>query len=146
MNQKLKSIKNVLIVLIIVAIVFALAELIGKKKDNTSNKKNKLTFEQIGYFKSQDRLRYFTFYVEVPEQPDYIHSENFYNEIKKHGAGQMYTDGKTTASFYYLDKKSTPDITLLNAQQANNIAHENNPIASVWIHPTGKINLIKNPQ
>lgn len=58
----------------------------------------------------------------------------------------MNTSGQVTASFYYIDKSSVPDITTLNAQRANDIAHERKPIASVWIMPTGKINLIKNPE
>ncbi len=58
----------------------------------------------------------------------------------------MNTQGRVTASFYYLEKNNTPDITTLNAQNANDLAHEKKPIASVWIMPTGKINLIIKPE
>ena len=77
--------------------------------------------------------------------PDSI-SPNTTNEIKKHGSNRMNTAGEVTASFYYLDRNQVPDIPLLNAQTANDIAHERKPIASVWIMPTGQINLIEKPE
>jgi len=69
-----------------------------------------------------------------------------FNALKKHGSKQMNTSGRVTASFYYINKNSAPDITMLDSQKANDIAHERKPIASVWIMPTGRINLIKNPE
>lgn len=51
-----------------------------------------------------------------------------------------------TATFYYSQEESTPDITNeKNADSANKIAHKNKPFASVWILPSGQVNLIENP-
>ena len=77
--------------------------------------------------------------------PDSVPS-NILNEIKQLGSLRMNTDGRVTASFYYLDRNQVPDITLLNAQAANDIAHERKPIASVWVMPTGRVDLIENPE
>jgi len=113
-----------------------------------TNKSNgKLKFEQIGYFKGDNNLRYFTFWVDSDSviNPDSIPS-NILSELKTHGRKQMNTKGQVTASFYYLYKDQVPDITLLTAQAANDIAHERKPIASVWIMPTGRVNIIENPE
>ena len=113
----------------------------------SSSKKEKLSFEQIGYFKNNNKLRYFTFWIKPDSMinPNSI-SEKTYNAIKEHGSKQTNTSGKITTSFYYLDKGQTPDITLLSAQEANDLAHTKKPIAAVWIMPNGQINLIKNPE
>ena len=128
-----------------VFIVFALAS--GETEETKTESGITLNFEQIGYFKGDNNLRYFTFYVKSSE-PLNAQSipEDVFEELKKHGSNQMNTSGQITASFYYIDKNSTPDITTLDAQRANDVAHERKPIASVWIMPTGKINLIKNPE
>lgn len=110
-------------------------------------KKNQLEFEQIGYMKGDNKLRYFTFYVKSKETLKYNSiPKSALREIKVHGSKRMNTSGQVTASFYYIDKASTPDITLLSAQEANDLAHERKPIASVWIMPNGQINLIENPE
>ena len=116
----------------------------GGPSDTSSDK---LNFEQVGYYKGDNKLRYFTFWVESDTimNPVAIPSE-FLKEIKAHGAKQMNTAGQITASFYYLDKKQVPDITTLDAQAANDLAHEQRPITSVWIMPNGQINLIENPE
>ncbi len=108
---------------------------------------DKSTFEQIGYYKNDSKLRYFTFWVKSDSliNPNSI-SEKIYDEIKEHGSKQMNTNGKITASFYYLDKGQTPDITLLSAQEANDLAHNKKPIVAVWKMPNGQVNLIKNPE
>jgi hypothetical protein len=106
-----------------------------------------VTFEQIGYLKTESKLRYFTFYINVEDSiardsiPQYLK-----NAIREDGSAQMNTDGCVTASFYYLDKNQAPDITYLSPDQANTIAHERTPLASVWIMPNGQVNLIENPE
>lgn len=119
----------------------------GSQNNSTIEKPLKADFKQIGYFKGDDRLRYFTFFVDYPKEVnrDSIPSD-LLNQIKSHGSKQQNTAGKVTASFYYLDLGSTPDITNYNANRANDIAHEKKPIASVWIMPNGSINVFQNPQ
>lgn len=60
-------------------------------------------FEQVGYYKGDDNLRYFTFYVEGYESAD---RDDLPAElvalIKEHGSSRVNTDGQVTASFYYL--------------------------------------------
>ncbi len=108
---------------------------------------DKLSFEQIGYYKNDSKLRYFTFWIKSDSllEPNLI-TEKIFSEIQEHGSKQSNTSGKITASFYYLDKRQTPDITLLSAQEANDLAHNKKPIAVVWIMPNGQINFIKNPE
>ena len=119
----------------------------GETSKTENKSKNKLTFEQIGYFKNDSKLRYFTFWVKSDSliNPNSI-SEKIYDDIKEHGSNQMNTSGKITASFYYLDKGQTPDITLLSAQEANDLAHNKKPIVAVWKMPNGQVNLMKNPE
>lgn len=106
-----------------------------------------LDFERIGYYKGNNNLRYFTFYVKSSESlnRDSL-SEDVFEELKKHGSKQSNTSGQITASFYYIDRNSVPDITNLDPQGANDLAHNRKPIAAIWIMPTGQINLIKNPE
>ena len=115
--------------------------------ETASSSKDKLSFEQIGYYKNDSKLRYFTFWVKSDSliNPNSI-SEKIYTEIEKHGSKQTNTSGKITASFYYLDKGQTPDITLFSAQESNDLAHNKKPIAAVWIMSNGQINFIKNPE
>ncbi len=128
-----------------VFIAFALAS--GETEEIKTESGITLDYEQIGYYKGDNKLRYFTFYVKSSEPLDAQSiPEDVFEELKKHGSKQMNTSGQVTASFYYFNKSSAPDITTLDAQRANDIAHERKPIASVWIMPTGKINLIKNPE
>lgn len=119
----------------------------GETSKNEKKSKDNLTFEQIGYFKNDSKLRYFTFWVKSDSliNPNSI-SEKIYNKIKEHGSKQMNTSGKITASFYYLNKEQTPDITLLSAQKANDLAHNKKPIVAVWQMPNGQVNLIKNSE
>ena len=108
---------------------------------------NNIEFEQVWYFKSNDNLRYFTFFINIKNIDSYTDlSEEIFSKIKEHGWKRMNTSWKVTASFYYTDRNNTPDITLLNSEDANNLAHEKKPIASVWIMPNGNINLIKSPE
>lgn len=128
-----------------VFIVFALAS--SETEEIKTKSGRTLDFEQIGCYKGDNKLRYFTFYVKSSEPLDALSiPEDVFEELKKHGSKQMNTSGQVTASFYYIDKSSAPDITTLDAQRANDIAHERKPITSVWIMPTGKINLIKKPE
>ncbi len=139
----LKHFVSLLVVVAFIVFAVASSESEGEKTESGIN----LNFEQIGYYKGENKLRYFTFYVNSSEtlNPDSI-SEDVFEALKKHGSKQMNTSGQITASFYYIDKSSVPDITTLDAQKANDIAHERKPIASVWIMPTGQINLIYNPE
>lgn len=118
-----------------------------KSSKTEMKSEDKLTFEQIGYYKNVSKLRYFTFWVKSNSviNPNSI-SEKIYNEIKEHGSKQMNTSGKITASFYYLVKEQAPDITLLSAQKANDLAHNKKPIVAIWQMPNGQVNLIKNPE
>ncbi len=119
----------------------------GEISKTERKSEDKLTFEQIGYYKNDSKLRYFTFWVKSNSviNPNSI-SEKIYNEIKEHGSKQMNTSGKITASFYYLTKEQAPDITLLSAQKANDLAHNKKPIVAIWKMPNGQVNLIKNPE
>lgn len=107
----------------------------------------KLEFEQVGYYKGENNLRYLTFYVQsnMAINKDSI-PESVLEQIKTHGVTRMHTEGQVTASFYYLSKSQTPDITMLTAQEANDLAHQRKPIASVWIFPTGNVEMIVKPE
>lgn len=106
-----------------------------------------LEFQQIGYFKGDNNLRYFTFHVKSSERiEENSILEDVFKVIKEHGSKQMNTSGQITASFYYIIEGSAPDISLLNSEEANKIAHARKPIAALWIMPSGQINLIKNPE
>jgi hypothetical protein len=144
--KKLNKKTNHLLTLFIVFLFLALAYASGSE-DNSSLDEPTVKFEQVGYYKGNNKLRYFTFYINSTEEllTDSIQADVF-DAIKQHGANRMNTSGQVTASFYYINKESVPDITNLSADQANKLAHQRKPIASVWIMPSGEINLIKNPQ
>jgi uncharacterized protein YxeA len=112
-----------------------------------SNSLSNYNFEQVGYYKGDNKLRYFTFYVKSNESinPNSI-PQDFINAVKDHGSNQTNTSGQITASFYYLDKANTPDITSLTASRANDLAHNKKPIIAVWIMPNGNVNLMENPE
>ena len=143
-----KSINLLLVFAIISFLVFVFSCSYSEqsRSENTMTG-NVFKFEQIGYFKGDNNLRYFTFYINSALQIDRDSiSDDLYDTIKEHGSQRMNTSGQITASFYYIDKGNTPDITMLSASKANELAHEMKPIAAVWIMPTGQINLIKNPE
>ena len=97
-----------------VFIVFALASVETEEIKTESG--ISLDFEQIGYYKGDNKLRYFTFYVKSSEPLDAQSiPEDVFEELKKHGSKQMNTSGQVTASFYYIDRSSVPDITTLDA-------------------------------
>lgn len=137
--------KSILSFLVLFSLILVFS--CGENSSSVKNSKDNLTFEQIGYFKNSNKLRYFTFYVKSDSliNPNSI-NQNVFDEIEKHGSKQTNTSGEITASFYYLNKEQTPDITLLSAQEANDLAHNKKPIAAVWIMPNGQINFIKNPE
>jgi hypothetical protein len=141
-KNTLKHIASIAVVGIFLILAFAS----GSDEQKTPSGIN-LDFEQVGYYKGDNKLRYFTFYVKSSESlnRDSL-SEDVFEALKKHGSKQMNTSGQITASFYYLDRNSVPDITNLDAQGANDLAHDRKPIAAIWIMPTGQINLIKNPE
>jgi hypothetical protein len=104
-------------------------------------------FEQVGYYKGDNKLRYFTFYVNSPETiKESAIPKDFLDAVREHGSEQTNTSGQITASFYYLDKNSTPDISTLSATKANDLAHNKKPIAAVWIMPNGQVNVIEKPE
>ncbi len=115
---------------------------------NTEDQKSapNIKFEQIGYYKAENKLRYFTFYVsgygavEGDSIPDDLKAA-----IEKHGSNRMHTPAQVTASFYYIELGQAPNITGLTAQAANDLAHARQPIMSVWIMPTGQVNVIERP-
>lgn len=113
--------------------------------DNSETEKVK--FEQVGYFKSPDNLRYYTFYVKTDLDNN---NEVEYSELKKivekHGSELMNTSGKVTVGFYYDDKINTPNITNYSAERANEVAHEMKPMFAVWNYGNGQIKLIENPE
>jgi hypothetical protein len=106
-----------------------------------------ISFDRVGYFKGDNNVRYFTFYINTQETIDRNNiPEELLKLTKEHGSKQMNTGGRVTASFYYLERSKTPDITALTADKANDLAHEMKPIISVWIMPNGQINQFKNPE
>lgn len=136
--------------LLIIIVVVVIAVIFITSNDNSEEQelpRDRLIFDQIGYHKSDNNLRYFTFYVYRADMGKIdTDSEEFFNKLKQHGSSQPHTEGRVTTSFYYLDKNKTPDITQLNSQAANDLAHERDPIAAVWIQVDGEVNLIKNPE
>jgi hypothetical protein len=145
----MKKSKNMLkhIASILVVGIFLILAVASGSDEQQSQTGTNLNFEQIGYYKGEKKLRYFTFYVKSSESlsRDSL-SEEIFEELKKHGSKQMNTSGQITASFYYLDRNSAPDITNLDAQRANDLAHDRKPVAAIWIMPSGQINLIKNTE
>lgn len=106
-----------------------------------------LAYHQVGYYKGENNLRYFTVFVGGNDSSE-IDTENMdlLQDVRRHGSTQSNTKGQVTATFYYRDRASTPDITLLDAERANDAAHAARPFAAVWILPSGDINLIENPE
>ena len=138
--------KNIFFSSLILLILIPLLLFISCKEDSSKIKKKSITFDQVGYFKGDNNLRYYTFYLNTTDTIDRNNiSEEIINSIKDHGSKQMNTTGQITASFYYLEKDKTPDITILDSAKANEVAHEMKPIMSVWIMPNGQINHFINP-
>jgi hypothetical protein len=130
--------------------LFVFTDLSTNSNEEIINKEDlKLEFDQVGYYKLPDknnRLRYFTFNVfsNVTLNKDSI-PDSVFEKIYQHGSKMMNTSGAITATFYYIEPNYAPDITLLNANTAPDVAHDRKPIASVWIMPNGQINFFKNP-
>lgn len=133
---------------IIIVLVIAGCKLDTKKFNKPSYE---VTFSQVGYYKNvTSKLRYFTFNVQVWENGMLIDSvvpnHRIFYMLRKHGADQAHTYGAVTASFYYVNPPYAPDITLMTAQEANDAAHAHNPLASVWIKPSGLVDFITKPE
>lgn len=106
-----------------------------------------ISFEQVGYFKGSNNLRYFTFNMRTEGNIDRNNIPKELLELtKKHGSKQMNTPGEITASFYYYGETQAPDITNLSAEEANSKAHEMKPVIAVWIMPNGQIHQLENPE
>ena len=109
----------------------------------TYKKSPKTLIKQKGYFK-KSKLRYFTFQTNIKR--DAI-DDKLLKKLKAHGSKQPNTKGNVTASFYYLNTNSAPDITLAkNSQLANDIAHNHKPFLAVWIMPNQQVNMIRDPE
>ncbi len=116
-------------------------------KENDIAQNESVSFDQVGYYKNEENyLRYKTFYINTSITIDRNNiSDELLLLIEEHGSKQMHTDDAVTASFYYINKEDVPDITLMTAQQSNDIAHENNPLVTVWIMPNNDVNVFINP-
>jgi len=89
--------------------VFTLLSLISCSSEKSN-------FEQIGYHKSESKLRYITFQIKDSMTSTYKNiSTELSLKIKEHGSHKMNTTGKATASFYYRAPKTAPDITNLSS-------------------------------
>lgn len=131
----MKNIRSsILLLIIFISLAFSSCNSDNNTKTSTSS------FVQVGYFKGENNLRYYTFWVKEP-----MKKEQLLEEVKLHGSQQRNTSGQVTASFYYTSENEAPDITNLDAQTANEVAHENKPAVAVWIMPNGQINIIENP-
>ena len=128
---------SLLTVFILVAFVFGLAA-----STDTND-----TFEQVGYYKGANKLRYFTVYVKGHEDVD---RENIPAELEAeivvHGSKQMHTDYRLTATFYYTEPGQAPNVTGMTAAQANAWAHDQKPLMAVWIMANEQVNVFRNPQ
>ncbi|NOX47150.1 MAG: hypothetical protein GXO89_09260 [Chlorobi bacterium] len=87
----LKHFVSLLVVVAFIVLAVASSESEGEKTESGIN----LNFEQIGYYKGENKLRYFTFYVNSSEtlNPDSI-TEDVFEALKKHGSKQMNTSGQ----------------------------------------------------
>ncbi len=119
-----------------------------EEKNEPKEEKNELglEFEQIGYSFRRNNDRYFTFHIKSPRKLANEDMSKFLEIVKEHGSKRRHTKGASTASFYYMKRENTPDITKMWASRATKKAHENKPIASVWINKEGECTLIKNPR
>ncbi len=97
-------------------------------------------FQQISYFKSDHNFRVFVY--SVPDNTDL-------EAIKNHAEKQMYSNGSTTAVYYYTTSSLNHlkyDISTANdAFQAQDLACTEGCIVGYWKFPTGKISFIENP-
>ncbi len=114
--------------------------------NSESSESEKVKFELVGYFKSPTKLRYYTFAVQTSLNLDNpLEFEEFKKQVSQHGSKQTNTAGQITACFYYETIEGTPDITTLNATQANKTAHDYKPILAYWNLGNGNNNLIERP-
>jgi hypothetical protein len=97
-------------------------------------------FRQVSYFKSDQNFRVFVY--AVP-------NESSLEVIQKHAKERMYTEGSTTAVYYYtvstLDSLKYDITTANDAFQAQDLACTKGCIAGYWKFPTGKESFIENP-
>ena len=97
-------------------------------------------FRQVSYFKSDHNFRVFVY--AVPDGTDL-------DAIKKHAEQRMYTEGSTTAVYYYtestLESLKYDISTASDAFQAQDLACTQGCIVGYWKFPTGKVSFIENP-
>ncbi|MCQ2219719.1 MAG: hypothetical protein MJZ33_14755 [Paludibacteraceae bacterium] len=95
-------------------------------------------YKQIAYYKNNDiHFRVFVYETSVTDL----------SQLKAHGESQMYTEGGTTAVYYYNKADIVADnVTLANnAFDAQTNACGENCIALYCKFPTGKESFIENP-
>ena len=100
------------------------------------------SFDKVGYFKSPNKLRYYTIHLKTSETDV---SQVLKDAVLEHGKKLMNTAGQTTVGFYYLQRENTPDITNLSASKANEVAHNHKPLFTVWNYGNGNVMLLENP-
>ena len=104
-------------------------------------------FRQIGYYKSDENHRVFTYLFQSTNEINLNNiSTEIWDAIEQHGLNQMNTSGRNTQSFYYVRRENIPDVTLSNNFEiAINRAYDNNPIAVVYIQFDGQTGISKFP-
>lgn len=144
---------KMLVVIILVVVGLTIGIITLTPKNSTRHQYDlsqiELETEAVGYFK-KDGLRYYTYNVQLIKggiaQDTIVLTPGVLELFKSHGEERMHTDGNVTASFYYLNQDA-PNISVLESGQlANDMSHASMPIVSVWIMPTGDINVFEKPQ
>ena len=141
-KNALKTIRNYIKLITILPILALFVIVYG-----CTEKNQKYSFEQIGYYKADNKMRAFTFLINTSEKlnKDSIPDE-LWTTIQNHGNNMMHTQGRQTQSFYYLSREQTPDVTMVNSYDAAiNAAYNKKPLAVVSQDISG-VNLIKNPE
>ena len=128
----IKSIKVIFILLATISFLFS-----------CWNSNQDLAFERIWYKKTDDNIRYMTFYVELINKE--LSDDEIFSHIELHWSKLMNTEWKLTAGFYFLNKEDAIDITNFSIEDIIDKVHDNNPLASYWIRPNGTSQLIRNP-
>ena len=127
--KKVLKILGVLIIIGLIANFFKDDSKNDKKETSTEEVEEKLyvEIEDIGYFKSADKFRCFTFSVENTLNMD---TADIISQLKSHAKKQYHTSGASTAVFYYKRKGGVnlPNPTLQSSYfDALNYCIDKNP-------------------
>ena len=99
-------------------------------------------FEQVGYYKKQlsngSYHRVFSFYVK-----NFTDDAATWDQIRKCGKDQMFTNGGSTSVFFFNSRNYTPDVTFI-AEQFDPM-YETYCVAAYWKHPSGTDKFSKYP-